>query len=65
VNPRTSVGNIEKFVDPTGTCNSYPSVQPVASRYTDCAVYVYVCSYVQFYKCTLYMVCPLSEIVGR
>jgi hypothetical protein len=33
------IGGEEKILDPTGTRNSTPSVvQPVASRYTDCAI---------------------------
>jgi hypothetical protein len=36
---RVSLDAVEKILDPTGTQNSDPSVvQPVASRYTHCAI---------------------------
>jgi hypothetical protein len=36
VDPRASLDDMEKILDPTRTPNS--AVQPVASHYTDCAI---------------------------
>jgi hypothetical protein len=39
VGPRASLDDVEKILDPYWDSNSDPSVvQPVASRYTDCAI---------------------------
>jgi hypothetical protein len=40
VDPRASLDDVEKILEPTGPWNSDPSVvQPVASRYTDYATH--------------------------
>jgi hypothetical protein len=54
VGPRTGLDEVKRILDPTGTGTPTSLVvQPVASRYTDCAIPAPICVKICFNKHTL------------